>query len=231
MSLNTHSATFVAASSQGKKTTVDFTDYGINAVTVECWVRMTTDNAACTLVGVNDTVAQTFQLIKHITLGFRFDIHAGGSAVNSDYIPEGNVEDGTWHHLAGTYDGSNVRIYLDGSEFGTGNAQTGNLNTSNPSPLGIAHRAEGAGDAFFSGQIDDVRVWNDVRTQTEIDDNKSVELVGNEAGLTLYAKLNNNNTEETGNYTISNTNNPTFTTDVPFAGTADVASNMLLMFP
>jgi len=212
---NTHSATFVAASSQGKKTSTNFTSYGTAAVTAECWVKTSTDNGTSIVLAVNDGSTETFQLYKIASdNGYKFAIRAGGSFYASDIIPEASIEDGDWHHLAGVYDGSNIHIYLDGSEYGTANAATGNLNTSNPAPFCMAYRASGP-DLFWDGQIDDVRVWDDARSEAEIDDNKSIELTGSEANLALYAKFNNNNTDETGNYTISNQGVPTFTTDVP----------------
>ena len=216
LAANTHSATFVAGSSQGKETTADFTDYGTDEVTVEVWVKTSTDNPTSMVVGVNNAVSATFQLVKISGSGYRFEIGlVDVGAEISDYIAEGDVEDGTWHHLAGVYDGANMHIYLDGSEQGTENPESGNIITTNPSHLSIATRAE-TPDLFWDGQIDDVRVWNDARTASEIKDNLDAELVGNETGLTFYAKLNNDNTEETGNYTISDINSPTFTTDFPF---------------
>jgi hypothetical protein len=43
---------------------------------------------------------------------------------------------------------------------------------------------------FYTGSIDDVRVWNVVRTQTEIQDNMNTELLGSETGLVAYYPLN-----------------------------------------
>jgi len=36
---------------------------------------------------------------------------------------------GVWYHVAGTYDGSNVRIYINGAECGKA-AQTGNIDNN-----------------------------------------------------------------------------------------------------
>ena len=51
----------------------------------------------------------------------------------------------------------------------------------------------GAGDsegwANFKGKIDEVRIWNTTRTQTEISNNMQGELTGNEAGLIAYYKM------------------------------------------
>lgn len=49
-----------------------------------------------------------------------------------------NLNDGKWHHIAGTYDGSNIGIYVDGALENT-TAATGNmLGTTAPIRLGAA---------------------------------------------------------------------------------------------
>lgn len=64
-----------------------------------------------------------------------------------------------WVHLCGTYDGSNVRIYLNGTLIQTV-AQTGNLVvTSEPLWIG-AIPLSGVPISPFLGLIDDVRLWN-----------------------------------------------------------------------
>lgn len=55
----------------------------------------------------------------------RFSIGWGTAAGNSTVSPaSGGVFDSAWHHLLGTYDGANVRLYVDGTEVGTGTAET-----------------------------------------------------------------------------------------------------------
>jgi len=72
--------------------------------------------------------------------------------------------DDQWHHVVGTYDGSNVRIWVDGVE-GTPISYTGSIsNAVNSFEIG-----RGADDAYnFSGALDDVRVYNNLAL-TEFD--------------------------------------------------------------
>ena len=55
--------------------------------------------------------------------------------------------------------------------------------------------------ALFDGLIDEVRIWNDKRTSTEISNNYQTQLNGNEAGLVAYWMLNNN-AEDKGESTV-----------------------------
>jgi hypothetical protein len=48
----------------------------------------------------------------------------------------------------------------------------------------------GAGLPNFAGLIDDIRIWNTVRTQSEIANNKESELRGTESGLLAYWNCN-----------------------------------------
>ncbi len=70
-----------------------------------------------------------------------------------------------WHHVAGTYDGANINVYLDGSLDGT---------TDTPSPIGVnaanvllGENPEAAG-RNWDGLIDDVRIYNRALSQAEI---------------------------------------------------------------
>ena len=69
----------------------------------------------------------------------------------------------TWTHLAATYDGSMVRLYVNGVQVAS-KAQTGSLRTSaNPLQIG----GDGIYGQYFAGRIDEVRVYNVALTQTQ----------------------------------------------------------------
>ncbi len=66
----------------------------------------------------------------------------------------------TWSHIAGTWDGSTVRIYLNGQpDNGNGVSHTATLGTDTR-PLFIGGRSGAAGYDRFDGKIDDVRFYN-----------------------------------------------------------------------
>ena len=57
---------------------------------------------------------------------------------------------------------------------------------------------------YLAGIIDDVRFWNDVRTDTEIKENMHKDLVGDEADLLHYYKMSNGS----GTSLTDNSSNP-----------------------
>jgi len=71
----------------------------------------------------------------------------------------------TWTHLATTYDGSALRLYVNGALVSS-IAASGNIVTSNM-PLRIGGNAIW-GDEYFKGRIDEVRLYNRALSQAEI---------------------------------------------------------------
>jgi hypothetical protein len=105
------------------------------------------------------------------TGGLYFYVTATG---NQSYLSPTPVNaaiwDGAWHHIAGTYDGSVVRLFVDGTEVGTGTAAVAAINYATPSgnlAIGALHPTVPL-SYNFNGDIDEVRVWNRVLTQAEI---------------------------------------------------------------
>jgi hypothetical protein len=108
------------------------------------------------------------------------------------------VRDDVWHHVAMTYDAaageSNLCLYVDG-QLNAVNTATGLLARAT-GPIWVGH---GNAYATFSGDIDDLRFWNCVRTAQEIRDNLARSLLGNEPGLVAYYPLDGTTAEVTGN--------------------------------
>ena len=70
----------------------------------------------------------------------------------------------TWSFLTATYDGSNVRLYLNGTQVAS-TAHTG-LIASSSNPLTIG--SDNIYGQYFAGLIDNVRIYNVALTATQI---------------------------------------------------------------
>jgi hypothetical protein len=81
------------------------------------------------------------------------------SAVGTSALPLN-----TWTHLAATYDGAQLRLYVNGVQAGS-RAQTGNMAVST-GPLRVGGNA--VWTEFFAGLIDEVRVYNRALSAAEI---------------------------------------------------------------
>lgn len=228
---NTHSLT-TSTGPNAKRTGSNFTNYGTSAVTVMAWVKTSTDNTTAMVVNVNDGAIETFQIIK-VGNNYRFDIRAGGSSASSANIAEGSVETGSWVHIAGTYDGSNLKIFLNGAQQGSNVAKTGNINTSNPARLGIGVRSTGA-DLPFVGEIDDVKVFDvalDAATITSYMDDCSFSATT--SNLTGWWTLDNTDADSQTNITANNlisVGSPSFTADPAYSCVVTNNAGILAFF-
>ncbi|RYD57597.1 MAG: choice-of-anchor D domain-containing protein [Sphingobacteriales bacterium] len=107
---------------------------------------------------------------------------SSGDFVVSNFTPDNNL-----HHIAVSYDGTDVRFYVDGV---LKNQVARSLNTGN-GKVYIGVREDVANNvANYSGSLDEVRIWNRVLCTEEIQLHKNCELNGNENGLVLHYKLN-----------------------------------------
>ena len=87
---------------------------------------------------------------------------------------------GEWVHVAAVKSGTLTKIYINGvyADFGS----TASSITTSPNNLLIGEMANLA-TSYFNGKIDEVRIWNVARTETEIAENISLPLRGDEVGL------------------------------------------------
>ncbi len=78
----------------------------------------------------------------------------------------GNINDDAWHHLAATYDGANMKIYVDGSLKSTNTNYSGIL-PSNNDEVWIGRNYSGS-NGNFTGTIDEVKIYNISLSATQI---------------------------------------------------------------
>lgn len=105
--------------------------------------------------------------------------------------------DNNWHHVAMTFDGvDTLLLYVDGSPepfTSSGGGTVSNIQTASHTHIGN-YAGNGVPGEHFLGNIDDVRIWNTTRTETEIADNYLTELSGNEPNLIGYYKFDSSDT-------------------------------------
>jgi len=97
------------------------------------------------------------------------------------------ISDSAWYHVAGTFDGSNVKIFVDGVLKAT-DARTANIvSTSVDLNIGISRDQE---SKEFKGKIDEVRVLN--YAKTAFGGGVVIDEVDFDGGGSNYIKLYNN---------------------------------------
>ncbi len=120
----------------------------------------------------------------YISHRFHNSTSTDGGAPNT---PKGSITWDEWNHIAITNDGTTAKTYINGIELASG--ASGGAQIVDNTPLLIGKNLDGAGGGFFHGCIDEVRIWDVVRSETEIMNNKDSELTGTENGLVGYWKM------------------------------------------
>lgn len=173
--------------------------------TLEAWVKLDSPSAYAAVVGAYD------QPPYHHDFSIHFHSPANGSRVvgghwdgDLDYVVgTSDCSDmGSYTHIAVSYDHSvaSGEIYLDGvregvASFSTGPGQGGTL-------IVYAGANESAGEGFFEGTIDEIRISDAARyTGTLISPERHLPMDAHTLGLWRFDEGNGNATEDaTGNH-------------------------------
>ena len=160
---------------------------GPQSRTIEAWIKVpsgATPEAAFISWGVDLPGEKFFVRLE----GGKLRCEVGlGYIVGSTLLNDGN-----WHHLAVTLsdDGSmdiiEAQLYVDGILEAPSTSSSRLLNTSADNSVRIGSDTEGN---YFAGQLDEVRIWNLVRTTAEILETKDSCLNGVEPGLEAYYRM------------------------------------------
>jgi parallel beta-helix repeat protein len=108
-----------------------------------------------------------------------------------------------WTHVAGTYDGDKLKIYVNG-KFDGEISHTNGVFTSDVDVMiggyGPTTPVTMPWNRHFNGSIDEVRIWNVVRTQAEIQETMNTTLEGNETGLVGYFSFDDGTANDSSLY-------------------------------
>jgi hypothetical protein len=98
---------------------------------------------------------------------FRIRIGASTPTYNPTNIP---INLNQIYHVVSTYNGSIMRIYINGVESGTGLSTSGNIETNTEQlAIGVRYIHRGGGtDSFFSGNIYSNKIYNRALSADEI---------------------------------------------------------------
>ena len=89
------------------------------------------------------------------------------------------VTQNAWHHAAATFDGTTLKLYLDGKRDGilsVGANRGPRSDSIHRTSIGSALNSTGVAAGFFQGQLDEARVWTVARTGQQIRDGKDDQL-------------------------------------------------------
>lgn len=91
---------------------------------------------------------------------------------------------GAWYHVAATYNGAVWHLYLNGDpEADLAVNQPANAANTSQLAFGTSMKTDNTALGFFDGVLDEVRIWNYARTQTEIVGTINTKIPGPQTGL------------------------------------------------
>jgi Leucine-rich repeat (LRR) protein len=152
--------------------------------TAEAWVYPTTlgkDQAILSTLNASSLVGMELHLgtdnIPIITVrnGSNFTDVKGTTAVTAN----------TWTHIAATCNGTTVNLYVNGTlvKYTTIASYTAGTQSL------VLGRRSGESGYYFSGKIDEARVWSTARSQAEIASTRNIPLAGTETDLLACYKF------------------------------------------
>ncbi|MEZ4774088.1 MAG: LamG-like jellyroll fold domain-containing protein [Bacteroidia bacterium] len=189
---------------------------------IECWVKV--EGGAGTYR--SPLTSRSFSGVSagyliYASAANEWEFWTGQNTASWDNLNSGITVSSEWTHLAGTFDGTTKRFYINGEEVATA---AGNYTPNTTMPLRVgAGNTESTPDYYFPGKLDEVRIWSDTRTQAEIQANMYKSLTGSEANLEVYFKMSDGSGAVlTDNSANSNDgilyNSPEWKTSGAFAG-------------
>ena len=136
----------------------------VDAITIEFWAIV--EGGEAIQSGVEKGSAWVSGLYNLAAL------YNGGTILQFFDLPEPcnddnigpTIQDGKWHFLAGTWDGDDIKLYIDG-ELEAEMPCKGELS---PNDASLYIGARGASQRFLTGALDEVKVYNYALTKDEL---------------------------------------------------------------
>lgn len=179
-------------------------------LTIEAWVNLAGPNQGSqNIIWKQNNYSLGYIPGSNKYIAARANLISGGWVSLQARLPPTALQ-GEWVHLAMTYEPGDFRIYVNGYLDNRRTDINEFLSTSDSGLYFGSATSSIAAQGWYKGDLDEVRIWNVVRTPEEIEHYRSLRLTGNEPGLVGYWPME----EESG--TILNDLSP-FENDAIFA--------------
>jgi YD repeat-containing protein len=163
--------------------------FGTSDFTIEAWVKFAQAGGDGTIMsrksGQGGPNEGGFLLVIKPTGSIKLATDNGTTYFEIDTAVT-NVNDGNWHFVAAVRQGAQISVYVD-TVLITGQYNGGGpppLNVNNPEPLTLGTSLQQQEPyRFFSGQLDNIALWQGARSAATIAADFSTRFTGSEPGL------------------------------------------------
>lgn len=213
-----------ASIADGSQTGLDITP----DMTIEAWIRLESrpsNTERYGIVGKFDSSGQwsyTMSYERDDSTGDTLCLNtsANGTTQVQAKVVVPDLELGVWYHVAITKSGTTATAYLNGRNMGTGTVASTLFNST--SAFHIGREGSGTGK-YFDGQIKGVRIFSDVRTQSEIISDAWSNSVS-DANLKGEWLLDGTLVDTSGNANhLTGSGTPGYLTDIPWTAPAGMS--------
>lgn len=177
------------------------TGFSFDDLSVMCWIKTTATPGTYQGVVTKDCSGcpTDFSILAHVQ--DTGDISFGGDGLGE--VSGGTINDGVWHHIAGTRDGSTgkLKLYIDGILIDSSTGGTSMISNSENLQFG---RYLPSNPHYYQGQVDEISIWDIELTQNQIQYRMQFCPAGNETGLKGYWNLNEGIGSTANDATINN---------------------------
>ena len=139
----------------------------VNRVTVGAWVKKDSAQSVNIAIVQKSDRSYILRFKGGNEPAFIIDDVADGKKTAESNI---TVTNGVWYHLVGTYDGTDVKIYVDGEEpVGSTTATATGMEDGSCCKLGIGENLDpDKRGRYLDGQIDDISIWDRALTSDQV---------------------------------------------------------------
>jgi hypothetical protein len=141
---------------------------GFSQIAISCWINtsLSTGVGSGHIVSANDGTSWCFISINKSTGIVTFGAGNSSSSIFSA-THTGAINDGNWHHVVGSYNGTNATLYIDSTGH-TPVSATASLSVNIAFGIGYRNTVSPSG-TYYDGDIDQVRIFSKGLNQTEVD--------------------------------------------------------------
>ncbi|MBU1537725.1 hypothetical protein KKF84_20595 [Myxococcota bacterium] len=146
---------------------------GMDQLTVEAWIEVGTYPMDLAMIVSSVSSYDATGLAFYLGLNGDFKLEAAVGDWDNVAVSTSNIITREWHHVAFTYDGSEITIFLDGEVDSVTAHAVGGVPTlsSDNSRVYLANNyLENVAEMehYYTGGLDELKLWSVVRTQEEI---------------------------------------------------------------
>lgn len=136
----------------------------VSAITVEAWVKRDATGTPDVILSPSTNSGSDW-FLDVTSEKARFGVKVGGTF----YFPSGTttISAGSWYHIAGTYDGETVRVFVNGVEEGNDTSPSGNMDTTTNN-VRIGDYVNTPSSGIMNGTIDDVWIYDEALNSSTI---------------------------------------------------------------